>query len=129
MIDEKVFNKEITHFINEFENQNVTSAFKSANFRNSSYYDFLDWFTFDLGFSFMNIEVVDERNHEKTLGFYPKLRIHNDNVLNLKEEDILLSYEWLDLKTSSSVLAKNVIRKVFGFERLETFVKQKNYKF
>lgn len=128
MVDDKIFNKEISSFLNTIENQTTVSVFKNANIYHSDYYNFLDGFAFDLGLSFMNIEVVDEKNHEKTLGFLPTLRFHNDNVFNEKAEDIQLSKEWLDKKISSSILARSLITKIFNYDNLETFIKEKNYK-
>lgn len=125
MIDERIFNKEISVFLDDNKNDLRVKAFKNANLNHYNYLNFLDSFAFNLGLSFFNIEVVSDKNHNKTLGFYPVLRIHNDNVFDKKVEDIKLSEEWLDLKTSSKLLAQEVLNQIMKFNDLRSFVNMK----
>lgn len=127
MIDAKIFNDEVNNFLKHENDQSKVLIFKSANIRNLSYIDFLDWFAFDLGFMFFNIEVVDEKDEEKTLGFFPELRYYNNNVFGEKVKDYKLSEEWQDLKSSSTKLARETISKIFSFNDLEKFISKKNY--
>lgn len=126
MINTKVFNKEVANFLDKLGDNKKVSIFKSANIYHSDYSNFLDWFAYDLGIMFFNIEVVNK--NLKTLGYFPELRIYDNNVFKEKCEDIRLSNEWIDLKKSSEILAKEVIKKIFSYDHLETFIKEKNYK-
>lgn len=128
MIDNKTFNKKII----ELENQegsdvsNVIKLLKKTRCYNGDFCNFLDDFTFGLGLVFSNIPVYPETK-DKLEGYKPTLIFHPDNVFQKESKKIELCLNSLDLKSSSKLLAKEVIYQIMQmkFDDLEDLVNKK----
>jgi len=129
MIDNKTFNQKIVELekLTESSASDTFRLIKNTKFYsryNWDYCDFLDSFAYELGLGFSNIPVFHETK-DNIIGYFPTLRFYPDNVFNEKVRDVELSSEFLNLKLSSKILAKEVLYQIMKFNNLQKFIKEK----
>jgi hypothetical protein len=122
MIDEQVFNTKISELEN-LKGSNVSQTIeliRKTNKHSSNYYLILDAFVTKLGLGFVNSVMIDK--NDKIIGYIPQLTFHPRNVFNEIEPVKEFSYVAMDVKSSSKLLAKEVIYQIMRFDDLENFI-------
>ncbi|MXS70134.1 hypothetical protein GSF70_02795 [Flavobacteriaceae bacterium W22] len=125
MINEKIFNNKISELGNNSGNNilKVIALIKDKYNLNNSYYFILDSFITKLGLGFSNMSVLNK--NDKVIGYSPRLIFYSDNIFGLKAETKILSLEIMDSKSSSALLAKELIYQIMRFDEIENFIKNK----
>lgn len=129
MIDNKTFNQKIIEIerLAESGASDTVKLIKNAKFYsryNWDYCNFLDSFAYELGLGFSNIPVFHEMK-DNIIGYFPTLRFYPENVFNEQVRDVELSTEFLSLKLSSKILAKEVLYQIMRFDNLEKLINGK----